>query len=190
MPNYIEEKIFEKENFSTNPFPKGEYEDCVFRNCDFSNADLSHVKFSECEFFNCNISMANLNQTAFKNVAFKDCKMLGLRFDYCSKFGLSFSFENCILNHSSFYGVKMKKTLFKVSALQEVDFTESDMTESRLENCDLDRSAFHSTILEKADLRTSFNYAIDPETNKIRKAKFSLPGALRLLHKYNIEIDY
>jgi uncharacterized protein YjbI with pentapeptide repeats len=135
------------------------------------------------------MSMANLNQTAFSNVAFKDCKMLGLRFDYCSKFGLSFSFENCTLNHSSFYQVKIKKTLFKNTSLQEVDFTESDMTEAILDSCDLDRSTFYATVLEKADLRTSFNYLIDPEINRIRRAKFSLQGAITLLHKYNIEID-
>ncbi len=189
MPAYIEEEIFRKEDFSDNPLPKGEYEKCTFINCDFSNSDLSYVKFLECEFVNCNISMVNLNQTAFKDVKFTDSKMLGLRFDYCNKFGLSLSFENCILNHSSFYQVKIKKTQFRNTSLLEVDFTESDMTESVLDGCDLDRSTFYMTILEKADLRTSFNYSIDPEVNRIKKARFSLLGALGLLRKYDIEIE-
>jgi hypothetical protein len=44
-------------------------------------------------------------------------------------------------------------------------------------------------LLEKADLRTSYNYSIDPETNKIRKARFALLGIRGLLEKYDIPID-
>jgi fluoroquinolone resistance protein len=43
--------------------------------------------------------------------------------------------------------------------------------------------------LEKADLRTAYNYSIDPSINKIKKAKFSLPGVVGLLSKYDIEIE-
>jgi hypothetical protein len=43
-------------------------------------------------------------------------------------------------------------------------------------------------VLEKADLRTSFNYLIDPEVNKMRKAKFSIDGLPGLLGKYELEI--
>lgn len=115
--------------------------------------------------------------------------MLGLQFHHCSEFGISFTVENCILNHSSFYKLKIKKTVFRNSQLQETDFTACDLTGSLFEECDLARATFDSTILEKTDLRTAYNYSIDPETNKIKKAKFSLPGVPGLLHKYDIEID-
>ena len=74
---------------------------------------------------------------------------LGLHFDNCDKFGLSFSFENC----------------------------------------DLMRATFENTIIEKVDFRTSYNYSIDLEINKVKKAKFSLTGVVGLLDKYEIEID-
>jgi len=48
---------------------------------------------------------------------------------------------------------------------------------------------FENTILEKADFRTSLNYSIDPENNRIRKAKFSILEISGLLDKYDIEID-
>jgi hypothetical protein len=48
---------------------------------------------------------------------------------------------------------------------------------------------FENSILEKVDFRSSFNYIIDPETNRIKKARFSLPGVTGLLAKYDIEID-
>jgi hypothetical protein len=50
-------------------------------------------------------------------------------------------------------------------------------------------ATFESTIIEKADFRTSFNYSIDPEKNRIKKARFSLAGIAGLLDKYDIEID-
>ena len=58
------------------------------------------------------------------------------------------------------------------------------------ENCDLEHAMFDRTILENADLRTSFNYSIDPENNRIRRAKFSITAVAGLLEKYDIEIDH
>jgi len=115
--------------------------------------------------------------------------MLGLRFDQCNTLGLAVGFDQCALNHSSFYKAKLKKTVFKNSQLQEVDFTECDLTGSLFDACDLMRATFENSILEKTDLRTSFNYSFDPQINRIKKAKFSLPGVLGLLDKYDIEID-
>jgi hypothetical protein len=43
--------------------------------------------------------------------------------------------------------------------------------------------------LEKADFRSAFNFSIDPEMNRMKKAKFSRTGVFGLLHKYNIEIE-
>jgi fluoroquinolone resistance protein len=49
-------------------------------------------------------------------------------------------------------------------------------------------SVFDRTNLEKADFRSAGNYSIDPTTNKIKKARFSLDGVAGLLDKYDIEI--
>jgi uncharacterized protein YjbI with pentapeptide repeats len=115
--------------------------------------------------------------------------MLGMHFDHCNKFGLEFSFENCKLNHSSFYQTKIKKTAFKNSELKEVDFTDCDISVSVFNNCDLLNAKFENAILEKADLRTAYNYSIDPNANRIKKAKFSLNGIPGLLNGYDIEIE-
>ncbi|KAA6329125.1 Pentapeptide repeat protein MfpA [termite gut metagenome] len=116
--------------------------------------------------------------------------MLGFRFDNCNDFMLSVGFENCSLNFSSFYKTKIKKTIFKNSQLREVDFSECDLTGSVFENCDLMQTTFNSTIIERTDFRTSYNYSIDPEKNRIKKARFSLFGVLGLLDKYDIKIDH
>jgi len=115
--------------------------------------------------------------------------MLGLQFYDCSEFGLSFRFDNCKLGHSSFYKTKIKKTVFKNSQLEEVDFIECDLASSSFENCNLAKARFENTILENADFRTSYNYSINPEINRMKKAKFSLTQVTGLLDKYDIEID-
>ena len=63
------------------------------------------------------------------------------------------------------------------------------MTSALLDHCNLERATFDQTILEKADLRTSYNYSIDPENNRLKKAKFSMEGISGLLDKYDIEIE-
>jgi len=186
---YIEGESFERCDYRNNPLPKGEYECCQFLSCDFSDGDLSNCKFTDCEFAGCNLSLAKLSNAIFRDVIFKDCKMLGLQFNSCNEFGLSFSFENCILNHCTFHKTKIIKTHFKNSQLQEVDFTGCDLTSSFFDNCDLLRATFHNTIIEKTDFRTSYNYSIDPEINRIKKAKFSIDGICGLLEKYDIVID-
>jgi uncharacterized protein YjbI with pentapeptide repeats len=186
---YTQDKTFERNDFAQNPLTKGEYENCVFNACNFSDNDLSEFKFIEFTFNSCNLSLAKLNKTALRDVKFKDCKMLGLRFDTCNDFGLSFLFDVFQLNHSSFYKLKIKKTIFKNSQLQETDFAESDLTSSVFDNCNLAQATFDHTILEKVDFRTSYNYSIDPEINKMKKAKFSMPAVLGLLDKYDIDIE-
>jgi uncharacterized protein YjbI with pentapeptide repeats len=73
--------------------------------------------------------------------------------------------------------------------LQEPDFTECDLTDSLFDNCDLTRATFDNTVIEKADFRTSYNYTIDPEINRIKKARFSINGISGLLEKYDLIID-
>ncbi|TPE45536.1 pentapeptide repeat-containing protein [Pontibacter mangrovi] len=189
MQAYTEGETFKGIDYTTQGFPKGEYENCVFDGCIFLNADLSGLVFIDCEFRNCDASMATLRDTAFREVQFAGCKLLGLHFEDCNKFLLSVRFQDCQLNLSSFYKTSLKGTTFSNCSLREADFAGADLTGATLSSCDLANATFDQTILEKADLRTAYNYQIDPESNRIRKAKFSLPEAVGLLHKYDISIS-
>lgn len=114
--------------------------------------------------------------------------MLGLRFDECSSFIITMNFENCTLNFSSFFKLKLKKIIFKNCSLQEVDFVETNLTAASFENSNLLRAVFANSILEQADFRTAYNFSIDPENNKMTKAKFSAQALAGLLDKYNLDI--
>ena len=186
---YVEDKVIEKKDYSAEGLPKGEYENCRFVNCSFANCDLSENIFLECEFEQCDLSLAKLNYTAIRDTEFKFCKMIGVGFQDCNHLLLSVNFQDCQLNLASFYKLKLKGTQFVNCNLQEVDFTETDLTGSNFDNCDLSRTVFEYTNIEKADLRSSFNYLINPEVNKIKKAKFSLSGVVGLLSQFDIEIE-
>ena len=186
---YIEDQVIEKKDYSSEGLPKGEYENCRFVNCSFANCDLSEDIFLECEFEQCDLSLAKLNYTALRDAVFKSCKMVGLGFQDCNQLLLSVQFEDCQLKLASFYKLKLKATKFVNCNLQEVDFTEADLTGSTMDNCDLSRAVFEYTNIEKSDLRSSFNYQINPEINKIKKAKFSLSGVRGLLSQFDIEIE-
>ena len=119
----------------------------------------------------------------------KRCKLLGLSFSECHTFLLSLGFRECVVNLSSFYKLKLKSTRFENCKLHEVDFVESDLTSASFVGSDLMGAVFDRTILDKCDFRNSFNYLIDLEKNRAKKAKFSANGLSGLLYKYDIIVD-
>ena len=185
----IEDQEFEQIDFTEKALARGNYENCKFLNCNLSRSDLGNFSFTECEFIDCDLSMVHIKQTTFNDICFVGCKMLGLRFDLCNDFLLSFRFKGCMLNLSSFYGLGLKGTIFENCKLHEVDFVETDLTASTFDGCDLQRAIFDHSILEKADFRAAYNFNIDPERNKLKKTKFSRDGVVGLLGKYDIVVD-
>lgn len=183
------EKDFSGHDF-TQDSPSGiEYERCVFRDSTFHRANLSNAVLTECEFENCDLSMATTANTVIQECVFTGCKMLGLSLEQCNGLGLSFSMEDCDLSHASFHGIRLGSGRFTRIKFHETDFTECDLREAVFDDCDFSGAVFGRTNLEKADFRTSFSYSIDPENNKIKKARFSVPELRGLLDKYDIVIE-
>ncbi|MEI9917661.1 MAG: pentapeptide repeat-containing protein [Bacteroidota bacterium] len=181
------QQTFDK--LTTLDFERAEYEQCIFVNCDLSNADFTDLKFVECEFDGCGLNLVNLAGATLNDVKFRNCKMLGWRFDQANQFALSFSFDNCIVNDSSFFKCKLKKSVFVATQFHHCDFVQTDLTETNFHNCDLKDAMFENTNLQKADLRTAINFSINPEINQVKKAKFSLVGLRGLLEKYDLIVS-
>jgi uncharacterized protein YjbI with pentapeptide repeats len=184
-----EKQTFTKIDYTDKNISNREYDACAFIDCDFSKCDLTNIDFVDCKFENCNFSMVKFINTGLKNASFTGCKLLGCDFTRCNDFLLSFYFEKCFLDYSSFHRKKIIKTIFKDCAIKEVDFSYTDLTGSNFLNCDLTRTIFQHTILEKVDFRTANNFYFDLEMNKIKKAKFSSLGVIGLLEKYQIVIE-
>lgn len=185
---FISDQTFKAQDYTKIRLPKGEYENCFFEGCDFSTGYLDNQHFLECEFIDCNLSNANLKHTIFNEVIFSHCKIMGLKFEDLNDFLIAFRFEHCTLNLSSFHQMQLKNMVFKNCKLLEVDFTESGLTSAVFENCDLDRAIFNRTNLEKSDFTKALNFNIDPEQNRLKKAKFSRDGLQGLLQKHDISI--
>ena len=186
---YEQDKQFEGKDYTAKQLPVGDYENCRFTSCNFAESNLSKITFIDCEFDNCNLSAANINGTSFQETTFINCKLMGLRFEDCNQFLLTVTFTNCLLNLSTFYKLKIKNTSFSNCSMQEVDFTEADLTSAQFNNCNLLHAVFDNSVLEKADLRTASNFSIDPERNKLKKAKFAMSSLSGLLHKYDLVIE-
>jgi len=186
---FIADQTFKGQDFTKTRLQKGEYENCIFEGCDFSNGYLDNQNFMECEFIDCNLSNANIAHTVFNEVSFSHCKMMGLKFEESNDFLMIFNFTDCVLNFSTFYQLKLKAVRFSECKLIEVDFSESDLTGAILDSCDLSKALFYHSILEKTDFRTAYNFTIDPEYNRLKKAKFSKENIIGLLGKYELDIS-
>ncbi len=188
-PSIFESQTYTGTDFTAPGLERGEYEDCNFTNCNLEAVNLAGIRFTGCVFTECNMTMVKLHKTAFREVSFVNCKLLGLHFNDCHDIGFSVSFTDCILNLSSFYQRKCKGICFENTSLTEVDFAEADLSSAVFEKCNLLGANFEHTLLEKADFRTAYNYSINPDTNRIKKAKFSLTGLPGLLDRYDIDIS-
>lgn len=182
-------QTFQALDFTAEPFRHGEYEDCRFVGCNFSGINLSGISFTDCRFEDCNLSMTMLGGTGFTDAIFFDCKILGVHFEHCRQLPFTVQFEKSTLNHSSFYNMKVKKTNFRECILHEVDFSGAELQGSVFDRCDLLKAVFENSNLEQVDFRTAFNYAIDPEKNRMKKSKFSRDGLAGLLYKYDLKIE-
>jgi len=180
---------FEKIDFREERLAGGSYEECNFINCNFNCVDLSGMTFFKCIFEGCDASLVKLKNTSLQEVKFLDCKLLGVLFSECRKFLLELYFENCMVKLSHFAQMKLNNTHFKNCNLQETDFSEAELRGASFENCDLLQTTFFHTNLEETNFTSAFNYSINPETNRLKKARFSIPGVTGLLDTYGIEIE-
>jgi fluoroquinolone resistance protein len=166
----------------------GIYEACTFMNCELGSADLTSVAFIDCIFKECNLSGANMMHATFNGVTFLESKLIGIFFDNCNDVPFKIKFISCNLQLTSFYKRSMKNFHFENCNLREVDFCDADVSNSLFDDCDFTAAKFEHTNLEKANLRSSRNFVLDPNINNVKKMKCTPQSALGLLHKFNLEI--
>jgi uncharacterized protein YjbI with pentapeptide repeats len=188
IPEIIEDQIFTK--ISTEEVTSyKQFEHCRFVNCDFSYANFGGIVFMDCAFEECNLSVVKLADSGLQNIVFKYCKLSGADFSKSRDFLFEASFDNCNLDNAIFYKKKNKTAKFTNCSMVETDFTEADLTDVEFISCNLNRAFFDRTVLKNADLRTSYNFTIDPDNNDIKKARFSVHGLPGLLSRYDIRIE-
>ena len=81
------------------------------------------------------------------------------------------NFSELNMKHTRFHGSKLKECYFNGTHLVEANFGETD----------LEGTIFHHSDLSKADFKDAKNYSINPQSNTLKKARFSAAEALSLL---------
>lgn len=166
-----------------------EFDEYRFVNCDFSEADLSNKRFADCLFERCNLASARVAGTALQNVAFEDCKLLGLQFTACRDMMFGVHFDNCQMRYASFAGRKMPATRFVRCNLDEADLVNCDLSNAVFQDCSLAGTVFQNTVLVGADFTSATGFTIDPETNQLLNARFTLHGLLGVVAKYGLVVE-
>ena len=189
MTEYFFDQHYHNIHYGQEALHLKEFESCTFNNCNFSDCNFIGVTFIDCQFNNCNFNTAKINHTAFRTIFFNDCQIKEVNFAMSDKLIFEIHFENCVLDFSKFYALKLKSITFTNSSLIAVDFMATDLTGAQFNHCDLYRAEFEKAIANKADFRSSYNYTIDPAKTKLKKAVFALEGIKGLLYKHGIVVE-
>ncbi len=167
---------------------RSSFTDCTIVKCRLSGVDLTAADFADCVFEHCEMSLPKLINTGLHGVKFVDCKLVGADFTKISQQFFDVSFSNCLVEMCNFSALKMKKMSFVRCVLRETRFVESQLSEANFEGSDLDGAVFHGCHLEKANFYQAKNYSIDPRTNNIQGAIFSLPEAISLIEGLGVKL--
>ncbi|APW66022.1 hypothetical protein LPB137_09230 [Poseidonibacter parvus] len=163
------------------------FDNCTFIKCDFSKTVFDNCKFTECTFINCDLSLAKLKSCTFNDVNFENSKLLGISWSSCVE-PFDVKFDTCNISQNSFHLLDLRKMKFIDSLISDTGFEECNLESAVFHNCSLDQSVFISNNMKKANFETSRNYLIDPKSNDLQKAQFSLPEALSFLSLLPIKL--
>jgi uncharacterized protein YjbI with pentapeptide repeats len=195
------ETYYENETFKSVDYDNGVvsavfFESCRFEHCSFTETQFKKCKFHNCAFSRCDLNLAQVEESAFSQVVFDDCKLVGInwvkaawgKYDALLK-RKAVDFKRCVLNYSVFMGLNLNGSMFQHCVAKEVDFSDALLRQADCTYTDFTGSRFNHTDLTEADLRNAMNYHIPPQTNTLKKARFSLPEAMALLYAMDIQID-
>jgi fluoroquinolone resistance protein len=187
------DQIFEALQMDRARIESSGFIDCQFVRCSLIEAELHNCRFQCSKFTGCDLSLADATGSELSSVQFEECKLVGVDWTKLASnqptLGKPLSFKSSILNHGTFIGMPLKGMQVIECVAHEVDFREADLSETSFSGTDLLDSLFNETNLRAADLRLARNYHINPETNTLSDARFSLPEAMSLLYAMDIRLD-
>jgi len=168
------------------------FENCIFQQCNFSDTRFYKCKFVDCVFTASNLSNIRVDYSKFFDVSFKESKLVGVdwtkadwpRFNFIAPI----SFNECIINDSSFFGLSLSELVLEHCKVHDVDFRSGTFTKAKFCYTDFTNSLFMKTNLREADFSEAENYDIDIFNNEIKAARFSRLEAVRLLNGLDIEL--
>ncbi|UFH53374.1 pentapeptide repeat-containing protein [Spirosoma sp. KNUC1025] len=182
-------QVFDQTTPRIDRWTEQEFEQCTFRKLDLSKVELTNSNFVNCRFDDCNLTNVVVKNTKLYDVSFAGCKLAHVDFGTCNPFGFHVTFQECQLDYSVFLNRKLKKAHFTDCSLKEVHFLQCDLTGTSFNHCNLELARFDNNNLTQVDFSTSYNLELNPDENKLKKARFSLHNLPGLLTRYDLVIS-
>ncbi|MVM37821.1 pentapeptide repeat-containing protein [Spirosoma sp. HMF3257] len=166
-----------------------EFEHCTFKKLDLSRIECTNSNFINCRFDDCNLTRVGLGNVKLYDVSFFSCKLAYVDFGQCNAFGFHVNFQECQLDNTAFLNRKLKKAKFVDCSIIEAHFIRCELVGALFKNCNLEFAKFDGNDLTQVDFSSSYNIELNPDENKVKKAKFSLQNLPGLLTKYDLIIN-
>ncbi|WP_128547049.1 pentapeptide repeat-containing protein [Larkinella soli] len=182
------QQVFDPSQPAPGEWAGQQFEQCTFRKLDLSGQALTKAGFVDCRFEDCTLSRVTLKETKLYDVVFMDCRLPHVDFGACDPFGFHVDFSGCRLDSAVFTDRKMKKSRFEDCSLREAFFLNCELVGVLFRNCNLEGARFDRNDLSQADFTTSYHLRLDPDANRLKKAKFSLYNLPGLLSRYDLVI--
>jgi len=163
---------------------------CTFTGCDFTESDFSFSLFSDCIFEDSNLSLIKLAETKIHSAQFNVCKIMGVDFTQISKLIFKIGFHDSQITKCTFSSLDMVESEFIDCNIYQSDFYRAKLAKSNFSGSDLEESIFEDTDLTGTDFSNAKNYSINPLTNKVKNAEFTMPEAIHLLDALDIKISF
>jgi len=183
---------FKRVNYSGKQIERRVFDACTFNACVFTETTFSNCTFRACAFHDCDLRLAKLTGSTFTDTKFEQTKLTGINWTTTnwSKGGLftPVHFTDCDISYDGFVGLDMTKIQIVRCVAKEADFAEANLTQANCTYTDFEGSRFLHTNLTEADFTDATGYAIVASLNTLKKAKFSLPEAIRLLYGLDIVV--
>jgi fluoroquinolone resistance protein len=179
--DYYECDSFNNIDFSKLELNEHSFQSCDFISCIFDKNNLLNCSFRDCNFQKCQFTLDEMKNTMFSDVAFNECKLIGLNFSECNNISFSVTFNGSILDSVVMFEKSLNKTKYINCFIRNTDFDNCDMRFCDFSGSKFEKTSFHKCNLEKSDFSKAIGYEIDPSTNKLKNAKFSLPEAYSFL---------
>ncbi len=184
------DQTFKRINYAGQQISQRVFDNCIFSACTFTETVFSNCQFRDCTFRDCDLRLAQLPGSTFINVRFEQSKVTGINWANTNwaKGGLftPVHFTECDISYSGFVGLDLKKIQIVRCVAKDADFADANMMQANCTDTDFAGSRFLHTNLTEADFTNATGYTITASMNTLRKAKFSLPEAIRLLYGLDI----
>ncbi len=182
-------QVFDQLNNIVDPWSGQEFERCVFRKLDLSRVAFNSSNFVNCRFEDCNLTRIELKNTKLHDVSFVNCTLTHVDFSLCNAFAFHADFQECKLDYTVFINRKLKKAHFVDCSLKEAQFLKCELIGTVFKGCNLELAKFEENNLSQADFSSSYNLEMNPDENKLKKARFALHNLPGLLTKYDLIIS-